>query len=398
MRDGLRVPLMPLAEWLASNWWYLTSESPPSYPVRPARDAMASTRSWYRRHDLLFAREGFSLPDLLIARADDERVLVQVASDPGRSTRFPVRFVENQSVLVPKVVVESELRRLLEAVLARLEGSETADAHELRERWSEITALNGDDLVLRQRAGALGLDGDCPDEVPDDLAHVLVETFGMQPSSLVADLLELPAAVAADTHTVSWVGEARESIQRGTSAQAPLPASLRGRAPDARKLGENTPAHEVGWELASGLRRDLLGLAATAHGEQLDAALGPIIQVVPDAPAATRGLRGLLRADEALAVVLPPSAAPTRRFLGARALCLGVLGGPERLITDAPSWSQSVCRAFATELIAPRAYLEKHVEGAVVSEERAEELALELNAPRRAVEHQIANHDIARLD
>jgi len=70
-------------------------------------------------------------------------------------------------------------------------------------------------------------------------------------------------------------------------------------------------------------------------------------QVVPDAPAAkTRGLRGLLRADEALAVALPPSAAATRRFLGAR----------------------------------------------------AEELALELNAPRRAVEHQIANHDIARLD
>ena len=399
MRDGIRVPLMPLAEWVASNWWYLSHESPPCYPVRPARDAMANARAWYRRHDMLFAREGFSLPDLLMARADDERSLVQVAPDPRRSTTLPVRFVENQSVLVSHGVVERQLRRLVEAVLARLEGCEAADARELRDRWREINALSGDDLILRERAGALGLDGDNPEEVTDDLANWLVETLGSQPRSLLGDLLELPAQVATDIRALSWIQEARKNLRPGLFTHVSPARLVPQWAADARTLGETAPAHEVGWKLARTLRQDLLELTDTAYGEELDSKLEAVVHEAPHVPAAqAQGLRGLLHTTDRFTVALEPGSEPTRRFLRARALCLGVFGGSERLITDAPSWTQSVCRAFATELLAPRAYLETRVHGDVVSEECVEEFAKELNAPRRAVEHQIDNHHMARLD
>ena len=80
------------------------------------------------------------------------------------------------------------------------------------------------------------------------------------------------------------------------------------------------------------------------------------------------------------------------------ALPLVELGGRERLVTDAQSWSQSVSRAFATELVAPVAWLRERVESDVIGEDMLHELAIEVGAPPRAVQHQLENHDIARVE
>jgi hypothetical protein len=399
LRDGIRIPLMPLAEWLVSNWWYLCHEGPHSYPPRSLRRMTAHARSWYRRHNLLFAREGFPLPDLIIASADEERCLIQTTPDPRRQTKYPVRFVEDHAVFVPRLELQTQLRRFLDAVLARLEGCEETDACELRDAWGDINELTSDDLTLRERAGALGLDGDDPEAVTDELAAYLVDTLGREPASLVHDLLELPADDAIRPSSLSWLDAARENVLACSGDRVPLPRLAQRWAADARASGATIAAHQVGWQLASVMREELFGLDEAAHGEDLDAALEHVIQVLPGAEAQhPRGLRGYLGTLPSLAVQLEASPEPTRRFLGARALCLGVLGGPERMITDAPRWNQSLCRAFATELIAPCAYLRSRVHDDVITEHGVEQLALELNAPRRAVEHQVLNHDIARLD
>lgn len=106
-------------------------------------------------------------------------------------------------------------------------------------------------------------------------------------------------------------------------------------------------------------------------------------------------MRGWVAANEAVTLALRSADEATDRWVSARAFCLVLLGGRERLVTDAQSWSQSVCRAFATELLAPAAYLRQRIDGDVVTDDDVRIIADELRAPRRAVEHQIQNHDIA---
>jgi hypothetical protein len=50
VRDSIFLPLYPLAEWLATHWWFLLNEI--ETPGRPAEDNYAS------RHDLQYASEG----------------------------------------------------------------------------------------------------------------------------------------------------------------------------------------------------------------------------------------------------------------------------------------------------------------------------------------------------
>ena len=52
VRDFVYVPLYPLAEWLATNWWFLTHEM-----ENPAKEG---NPEFHRRHALRAGREGYA--------------------------------------------------------------------------------------------------------------------------------------------------------------------------------------------------------------------------------------------------------------------------------------------------------------------------------------------------
>ena len=54
VRDFVYVPLYPLAEWLASNWWFLIHEF-----ENPAKEG---DPDFHRRHALGTSREGMRFP------------------------------------------------------------------------------------------------------------------------------------------------------------------------------------------------------------------------------------------------------------------------------------------------------------------------------------------------
>ena len=56
VRDFVYVPLYPLAEWLATNWWFLTQEI-----NNPEKE---DDPDFHRRHALSASREGYAFPDL----------------------------------------------------------------------------------------------------------------------------------------------------------------------------------------------------------------------------------------------------------------------------------------------------------------------------------------------
>jgi len=399
VRDGIRVPLMPLAEWVVCNWWYLLHESPRAHPLRAARRASAESRDWHHRHNLLFAREGFPMCDLTVARANADHAVVKVVPDPRPIGRYPVRFIEDHEQLVPRVEVRQELQRLVAAVLERLEGCEARDALELAEDWSAIQTMTGEDRLLRERAGALGLDGDDPSVVDDQTAEALVTDLSALPEVLVDDLLEVPMSAGELPGHLAWIDRVRSgsAITSGSSS-VDLEEGRRAVA-SLRDEAATKPAYWLGWEMAARAREGLLGLDSRAHGAPLDEALARWVHALADGDEPDpRFLRGWVRSEDRVSVVLRPVHRPTERFLMARAWCLGLLGGSERLITDAQTWNQAVCRAFATELVAPRDYLRGRVGGPTVSEAQLDELAAELGAPRRAIEHQLENHELAIVE
>ncbi len=94
-----------------------------------------------------------------------------------------------------------------------------------------------------------------------------------------------------------------------------------------------------------------------------------------------------------------PSRPDTQRFLDARGLYHGLFTCElsQRLVTRAFTWDQQASRAFAAELLAPRAALSAR------TPERAdraavEQLAQEFVASTKVIENQLENAGVAIVD
>jgi len=94
-----------------------------------------------------------------------------------------------------------------------------------------------------------------------------------------------------------------------------------------------------------------------------------------------------------------PSRTDTQRFLDARGLYHGLFtcDSSQRLVTRAYTWDQEASRAFAAELLAPRAALTAR------TPERAdhaavEQLAREFAASTKVVENQLENAGVTIVD
>lgn len=67
-------------------------------------------------------------------------------------------------------------------------------------------------------------------------------------------------------------------------------------------------------------------------------------------------------------------------------------------MTNAKTWVQSVSRAFAAELVAPRAAVAASISSSVIGPDDVRMIASRLGAPEAAVSHQIENHDLALIE
>ena len=110
IRESIYLPLYPLAEWIATHWWWLLYEM--QSPGRPQDDIYVG------RHNFAYAREGYALPDLNILPIGGSVILDWHAINL-REQR--VRFVTSGRAIVELRAFEAELVRLVEATLERLE-------------------------------------------------------------------------------------------------------------------------------------------------------------------------------------------------------------------------------------------------------------------------------------
>ncbi len=396
VRRGVYYSVLPLAQWVVANWWFLLNE-PYRFPRILESRALAQNsldRQWVRRHSLLTAREGGALPDLTLFR-DGSRVVARWFADDDRTAQTPLHFIGKGEAEMSPTTVEDALARFIEAVITRLDGLDVPEVRELREDWRETLATSSPHRTVCEWAGQLGLDPYDPEELTDGLVGTLEGSVAALDEEARADLLDAEEPKYLNTD-LRWLGDVRQaaaSAGRPDRTEPETPAS-----DDAR-------VHWAGYQNAKDLRRALGAnqFAPTPDLDRMLVALGwaqePHRQTEsePEGPLNA----AIERSEDGAAVAITPRALASEqtRFSTARAMWLRHFGGAphaRRLITGAHTWNQRASRAFAAEFLAPADGIRREVGGSISATE-IDQLADHYTVSPSAIRHQVENHHIGWL-
>ena len=408
IRDMVFVPLYPLAEWLATNWWFLLYEF-----ENPAKE---NDPAFSRRHSLASSREGYGYPNLQIISSGRLVRLVWTASD---HTWFRHTSLEQGWTWIDRDSFHESCANLIESVIARLHAFDIRDTL-LEKEWSAIQQADNEEAEFCKTAAGLGWDPYAIDD--NSLASVL--DLGQ---TLDGVALEEAAAVIPSDHLAtsinafrSVVDHARQNILSLKSLTPLIYSSF-----DTKVLFDNhlhphvrttnnpwpisferrNPWHE-GYALARNLRQTLklggkplptLFIIASVLGESPEQ-VRKVTRPKDFGPA--RLLEGVVTRDNNnnFAFALSAVREESKRFLFCRALA-DVLTTPEAssVLTKARSWRQQRGRAFAAEFLAPSSAIRDRVSSHVILEEDIDRLAKEFGVSSFVIEHQIDNHRIAQI-
>ena len=126
VRDRLYVSLYPMAEWLATNWWFLTSEA--GSPIK--QDSV----DFRRRHSLAANREGYAYPDLHVFPLGGlTRLLWRRGASPWAETRF----LDEGDVSIDSAQFREACADLVDSVVSRLVDFGIEDTL-LQQEWDAV--------------------------------------------------------------------------------------------------------------------------------------------------------------------------------------------------------------------------------------------------------------------
>ena len=397
VRHGVYGSVFPLARWVADSYWSLLWEARRAPRIRSGRESarIGWLRPWVQRHCLLAAREGFSLPDVTIAR-DGEHVVVAAFPDPGVASvaRRPVSFISSAFLRLERRSVESSLRDFMDSVLERVRHVEHPDVEGLRNDWSAVAGAEPAEVRLCSSAARLGIDPHDGDAMNDDLVSLIDKGLCGLPDELRADLLDAAYGGAEAAETLDWLVENLQDL-RGL----PAPGGVEVNAVAAT-------AHETGYERARLIRerikldpRDTSANVVGAAGGALGFSFSNCRRPARPTPAT---VDSVVAADGSGAPlqVGPDLPHEGKAFRWARAVYLwqfGHLRGGPRLLSPAHDRLQREARAFAAEFLAPAAGLRRVIRRGYVGEEELTELARIFNVSPLLIRHQIENHQLAVL-
>ncbi|MEH3053006.1 MAG: hypothetical protein PGN13_03225 [Patulibacter minatonensis] len=380
-RRSVYTSLLPLAEWVAWNWWFLLGHRRGNRILGGASSARPGTSVWLR-HNLRAAGDGMSWPNLVLA-PEGSSTRLSWRADPSSSNRL-VRFVGSGTCSVDTIVVEQALRGFVDSVTARLR--ECGINHTpLQDEWAAVRDTPSEERAFCLAAAALGLD---PYDVTPGLATRIVEVAEVLSPE---DAEQLYHGVSAEhlKAALSWIG----SAVKGKERRPMSPRVVEARDIGLERVSASRPWTE-GWEQARLLRRSW-GLAAT---DRLDASqLFPVhVERAPDF--ALVGV-GSSRTDGAMLVLGRESNETGIRFAQVRALWHAVARPPvdRFLITNATTDSAQIERAFAAEMLVPAEGLREVVSRVDDPNDDAliEEAAAHFGVSSRVVQHQIENQLLA---
>jgi hypothetical protein len=367
-RRQVFVPLYPLAEWMAFNWWLLLANTRPATALGrlESRDDLARDRILRRyqgRHGVRGAGDGFHWPDLLILPEGDTTRLVWQA-DRGVGEQLPVRYLASGEASVDGTSLRTRMTNLIEDVLARLDDRGVGDTP-LAQEWVAIRSADKEEASYCHAAASLGLDPYAEAEPYE--AGILEAHHALRGTPELLD--DFLAAVDPRQlgESLAWVRRAEEEIEALT-ARATAGLSRLWSQVDLSLVHGDLAPWEIGWRYARHVR-SVLGLGADQR-LVVDDLVTELVR-----PGGARGIRaagGVHDPTGGPIVVVPTrQTPPVRSFLLARALWHIVQrrrwGFLRFLVTSAHTSRQRVERAFAAELLAPAEGIRHRLDGDMIA-------------------------------
>ena len=394
LEDQIHVPLYPLAESLATNWWFLNHEM--RHATSPA------DRAFRRRHSFVNGGDGYVFPEVTATPVDGGEVhLVWMRPPEDPAIWSGIEYLDQGDRRIDRSLFRRTCANLIESVLRRLSSQGITDTP-LHEEWATIRDADRDEAEFCETAASLGWD---PYDLDEDhrSAMEVIEALGSVRRETVSAIS--PGAPAAVTAACQAVERALDSA-RSQGKRFRAIDSLRRKiaagsgSPDARR-----PWQE-GYRMARQLRQSLDLDGAPLPGTQdLAAALDQDSKALEGAAPTDFGPATELDGVVARRDGTDPAFsfrrslhAESRRFLFCRALS-EALSSPasDAILTRAPTPRQQRGRAFAAEFLAPAAALRDRVHRRFLHEDDLSDLSAEFGVSPFVIGHQLENHGIAEV-
>ena len=383
VRDHIFVPLYPIAEWLASNWWFLAFEY--ENIVKKEHPAFS------RRHSLRTGTDGYALPNLTIT-ASGARTLLRWGDRPSRWTK--IKFLNLGSAIVDREQFMQDCADFIDTVTRRLLAHDISETF-LQDEWAAIQRMDEDEQGFCAMSAGLGWD---PYALDDDMQEQVV--------TLAERLGELrgEAVPVIDSEEPSRDCSAiLSAIEAAKPNELPLQCVLP--LMNGRQSKEGRP-WDVGYELARKARSELgLDGQPLQSTELLAEALSQDVATLRRATEPLAPLSGLQLVDGVVtrgasggvSFGLKGRGEAGMRFLFCRALGEAISSRGDALVTRGTTPRQRRNRAFAAEFLAPSQCLKERITHSMVDEEQVDDLAEEFGVSTQVIVHQIENHRIAEL-
>ena len=386
VRDFVYVPLYPLAEWLVTNWWFITHEV--QNPVK------VGSPEFRRRHSLGANREGYAFPDLAVVPAGS-RTHIAWKKDPSQWTR--VEFLDYGQIWVDSDEFHETCADLVDQVIRRL-SLLGIDWTLLQEEWDAIQTSDEEESEFCEVAAGLGWDPYALDDANRGYVLLLADKLGVLLDEAVP-ALDATDPITGSSAIVSAIEEAKLNV-------LPLERIESFRAEVGQDSTNGRNPWDVGYDWARRLRKNLgldgqplptMAQVAEALGEDAES-LDEVTQPVDSFNKAPLIDGVITRDDDSPAFAFRRLGDDARRFHFCRSLA-EVLASPcsDALITKAHSERQQRNRAFAAEFLAPSSSLKQRVLLPMIDGDHIDELAEEFGVSSRVIEHQLSNHKIARI-
>lgn len=386
VRQSVYVPLYPVAEWFASNWWCLLYEV--DSPQRSTR------HGYHTRHSLTSASEGFSLPPLVL---DPMGEVLRLSWSQRHFRHCSVEFVDAGSAYLDRSDVEEVLRGFIQAVILRLEDEGVWDTF-LQTEWSNLTALEPEEQAFCRLAASLGVD---PFDTSEEQQQRIEGAASKVPPELHEEFF-----YSADLFNLLQEAESvDEALQIASRTPVELRALCSLRQSFSAKLSHGMAPWREGYEAARALRSDLSldgeplsDFSAIARA--LDVPAGELEQAIGCRPGLSL-IDGVVGFNERQSpgFVVRSVADEAKRFTFCRELFeyLSVPDGSPLIVTRARTERQKRNRAFAAEFLLPSEFLRERVDTDRIGSEVVDDIASTFGVSWAVVVHQLENHGISRL-
>jgi hypothetical protein len=359
LRRSVYGSVYPLAEWIAANWWILIGHIRPS-AVETRYWTWPNVRAypWLASHNFRGAGDGMAWPNLTLVV---EGAVSQICWAPDLEyARRPIRFAsEGVAALATRDVIEG-LASIVDRVLERL-SEEGLPKTKLAEEWEAIARTSPDEREFCLTAAKLGLD---PYSVPDDVAADIISVASELSPELVSDFFD-SADPAALSVAARWIKRAVVSAEKTAVKARESLRSLHGaistETDPGRAAVDNGDERPwiTGYSMAKSVRHQL------GIGEMDLFDTSPWVGL-GESNAPSSGIQGVavVSSDRVgLILGLPRTGVSVNRFGQARALGRVLLrpGQTQFVLSPVRGNDEKVARAFAAEILAPAAGIQRYL-------------------------------------